>query len=200
MSNTPNDFEFQSILRDDDAENELLKHRIYATIPNYVPRHQNLDWNIYDGNLKVCRLNLISILAPSDSLFEQEYMYNTCKLHQIHVVGNVHVISSSWMNEKTINLMNKLLLSLQETAPITLTTTLPILKPRNIVKLNLSIHFSWTWSVFHRSLNFLDFMIRRPLPVRDHVVSITDNESMCDGARPKKLVLPQILHRSSSLL
>ena len=55
-------------------------------------------------------------------------MYNTCKLHQIHVVGNVHVISSSWMNEKTINLMNKLLLSLQETAPITLTTTPPILK------------------------------------------------------------------------
>ena len=102
---------------------------------------KNVDWNIYDGNLQVCRLNLISILAPSDSLFEQEYMYNTCKLHQIHVVGNVHVISSSWMNEKTINLMNKLLLSLQETAPITLTTSPPILKPRNIVKLNLSKHF-----------------------------------------------------------
>ena len=118
------------------------------SISYYVPKHQNVDWNIYDGNLKVCRLNLISILAPSDSLFEQEYMYNTCKLHQIHVVGNVHVISSSCMNEKTINLMNKLLLSLQETAPITLTTTLPILKSRNIVKLNLSIHFSWTWSVF----------------------------------------------------
>ena len=143
----------KSILRDDDAENRLLKHRIYATelTPPSITMFldtKNVDWNIYDGNLKVCRLNLISILAPSDSLFEQEYMYNTCKLHQIHVVGNVHVISSSWMNEKTINLMNKLLLSLQETAPITFTTNPPILKPRNIVKLNLSIHYSWTWSVF----------------------------------------------------
>ena len=41
------------------------------------------------------------------------------------------------MNEKTITLMNKLLLSLQEIAPI----NFPIRKPRNIVKLSLSIHF-----------------------------------------------------------
>ena len=82
----------------------------------------------------MCRLNLISILARSDSLFEREYMYNTCKLHQIHDVGNTCNFSRSWMNEKTINLMNKLLLSLQETAPIIVTTTLPIVKPQIIVK------------------------------------------------------------------
>ena len=141
----------KSILRDDDAENRLLKHRIYATelTPPSITMFldtKNVDWNIYDGNLKVCRLNLISILAPSDSIFEQEYMYNTCKLHQIHVVGNVHVISSSWMNEKTINLMNKLLLSLQETASITLTTTLPILKTTKYRKIKLIL-------VFHRTSN-----------------------------------------------
>ena len=86
-------------------------------------------------------------------------MYNTCKLHQIHVVGNVHVISSSWMNEKTINLMNKLLLSLQETAPITLTTSPPILKATKHRKIKPIDSFFVNLKCLHRTLNFISVVV-----------------------------------------